>query len=81
MMLVRHWSIVQIGEVKSQKFEHWRFAQGVSGELAWAVIVPTIGRLSSNFAVADRTCRSRCAIHRYVKDALRPTSMMRSTQN
>src|SRR6266481_6787826 len=41
MMLARHWSIVQIGELKSQKFERWEIRNKEFREnLEWAVIMP-----------------------------------------
>ena len=39
--LARNWSLVQIGEAKSQKFEKWEIRDKEFREnLAWAVIVP-----------------------------------------
>jgi hypothetical protein len=39
--LVRHWSLVQIGEVKSQKFAQWEIREKEFREnLEWAVVVP-----------------------------------------
>ena len=39
--LARNWSVVQIGEAKSQKFEKWEIPnQEFRANLQWAVIVP-----------------------------------------
>ena len=39
--LARNWSVVQIGEAKSQKFEKWEIRnQEFRANLQWAVIVP-----------------------------------------
>lgn len=41
LALVRHWSIVQIGEVKSSTFGEWQVrAKEFRENLEWAVIVP-----------------------------------------
>ena len=41
LALVRHWSIVQIGEAKSSSFGQWQITSKESREnLEWAVIVP-----------------------------------------
>jgi len=84
MMLARHWSIVQIGEVKSQKFEHWEIRNKEFREnLAWAVIVPDDRKTSPAILellteLADRGV----AIHRYVNDAFGgEPAWMRSSQN
>ena len=84
MMLARHWSIVQIGEVKSRKFEHWEIRNKEFREnLAWAVIVPGDRRISPAILgllteLADRGV----AIHRYVNDAFGgEPAWMRSSQN
>ena len=46
-MLLRHWSIVQIGEAKSQKFERWEIRNKEFREsLEWAVIVPGDRKMS-----------------------------------
>ena len=83
-MLARHWSIVQIGGVKSQKFEDWEIRSKEFREnLAWAVIVPGDRKTSPAILellteLADRAVD----IHRYVNDAFggQPASM-RSTQD
>jgi hypothetical protein len=50
MMLARHWSIVQIGEVKSQKFEHREIRNKEFREnLAWAVTVPGDRKILQQF--------------------------------
>jgi len=84
MMLARHWSIVQIGEVKSQKFERWEIRNKEFREnLEWAVIVPGDRKISPAILellteLADR----RVAIHRYANDPLSgQPAWMRSTQN
>jgi DNA-binding transcriptional regulator LsrR (DeoR family) len=39
--LARNWSVVQIGETKSQKFEKWEIRnKEFRANLQWAVIVP-----------------------------------------
>ena len=83
MMLARHWSIVQIGEVKSQKFERWEIRNKEFREnLEWAVIVPGDRKISPAILqllteLADRSV----AIHRYANDALKgQPARMRSTQ-
>ena len=41
LALVRHWSMVQIGETKSSSFGHWQIRSREFREnLEWAVIVP-----------------------------------------
>src|SRR6266480_22087 len=69
--LARHWSIVQIGEVKSQKFGRWEIRNKEFREnLEWAVIVPGDREISRAIVellteLADRGV----AIHRYGNDA------------
>jgi hypothetical protein len=84
LMLARHWSIVQIGEVKSQKLQHWEIRKKEFREnLEWAVIVPGDRKISPAILellteLADRGV----AIHRYVNDPLGGQLVwMRSTQN
>jgi len=51
MKLVRHWSIVQIGEVKSQTFGRWEIRNKEFREnLEWAVIVPGDREISQGAA-------------------------------
>ena len=41
LAIVRYWSIIQIGEVKSSSFGQWQFkAKEFRENLEWAVIVP-----------------------------------------
>jgi hypothetical protein len=41
LALVRHWSIIQIGEVKSSSFGQWQIRDREFREnLEWAVVVP-----------------------------------------
>jgi hypothetical protein len=84
MMLARHWSIVQIGEVKSQKFEHWEIRNKEFREnLAWAVIVPGDRKISpAILALLTELADRGVAIHRYVNDPLggQPRGM-RSSEN
>ena len=72
MMLARHWSIVQIGEVKSQKFEHWEIRNKEFREnLAWAVILPGDRKISpAILALLTELADRGVAIHRYVNDPL-----------
>jgi|ERR1035437_1263722 hypothetical protein len=52
LALVRHWSIVQIGEAKSSSFGQWQIRSKEFREnLEWAVIVP--GDLSGRSAPLD----------------------------
>jgi hypothetical protein len=83
-MLLRHWSIVQIGEVKSQKFERWEIRNKEFREsLEWAVIVPGDRKMSPAILqllteLADRGVD----IHRYVNDAFSgQPAWVRTTQN
>ena len=41
LRLARHWSVIQIGEVASQKFEHWEIQdQEFRENLTWAAVLP-----------------------------------------
>jgi hypothetical protein len=71
LALVRHWSIVKIGEAKSSSFGHWQLRSNEFREnLEWAVIVPgdretspgvaqLLGELSAR-GVTIRRLRSGC---------------------
>ena len=48
LALVRHWSIVQIGEAKSSSFGQWQIRSKEFREnLEWAVVVPGDGEIST----------------------------------
>ena len=69
LALVRHWSIVQIGEAKSSSFGQWQIRSKEFREnLEWAVIVPgdretslgvaqLLGELSARGVTIRRLCR------------------------
>jgi hypothetical protein len=69
LALVRHWSIVQIGEAKSSSFGQWQIRSKEFREnLEWAVIVPgdrepslgvvqLLGELSARGVTIPRLCR------------------------
>lgn len=69
LALVRHWSIVQIGEAKSSSFAQWQIrSKEFRGNLEWAVIVPgdretslgvaqLLGELSARGVTIRRLCR------------------------
>jgi len=83
-MLLRHWSIVQIGEVKSQKFERWEIRNKEFREsLEWAVIVTGDRKMSPAILQLLTELDDRGVdIHRYVKDAFSgQPAWMRTTQN
>jgi hypothetical protein len=41
LRLARHWSVIQIGEAASPKFEHWEIRNREFREnLTWAVVIP-----------------------------------------
>ncbi|MGD0404609.1 MAG: hypothetical protein ABSB66_15600 [Candidatus Acidiferrales bacterium] len=47
LALVRHWSIIQIGDQKSLSFEQWQIRTKEFREnLKWAVVVPGDGDIS-----------------------------------
>ena len=71
MRLARHWSIVQIGEVKSQKFERWEIRNKEFREnLEWAVIVPGDREISRAIVELLKELQDRgVAIDRYVNEA------------
>ena len=51
LVLVRHWSIIQIGEAKSSSFGQWEIKSKEFREnLEWAVIVPGEREVSSGVA-------------------------------
>lgn len=51
LALVRYWSIIQIGEVKSSSFAQWQIRSKEFREnLEWAVIVPGDRAISSGVA-------------------------------
>ena len=51
LAIARNWSLVQIGEVKSQRFERWEIRNKEFREnLDWAVIVPGDGETSPGVA-------------------------------
>jgi hypothetical protein len=66
--LVRHWSLIQIGELKSSSFRQWQIRNREFQEnLEWAVVVPgdrevssgvaqLLGRLSARGVTIHRMC-------------------------
>ena len=68
LALVRHWSIIQIGEVKSSSFGQWQIRNREFREnLEWAVVVPDdreaspgvaqlLGELSARGVTIHRLC-------------------------
>jgi hypothetical protein len=71
LALVRHWSIVQIGEGKSKSFAQWQIRSKEFREnLEWAVVVPgdretslglvqLLGELSARGITIRRLCNDR----------------------
>lgn len=69
LALVRHWSIVQIGEAKSSSFGQWQIRSKELREyLEWAVIVPGDRETSPGGAITWRTFSSRRTIRRLRSD-------------
>ena len=68
LALVRHWSIIQIGEVKSPSFGQWQIRNKEFQEnLAWAVVVPgnrqvspDVTQLLEKLSARGVTIRSLC---------------------
>ena len=68
LALVRHWSIIEIGELKSSSFRQWQIRNREFQEnLEWAVVVPgdrevssgvaqLLGRLSARGVTIQRMC-------------------------
>jgi hypothetical protein len=51
LALVRHWSIIQIGELKSSSFGQWQIRNREFQEnLEWAVVVPSDREVSPGVA-------------------------------
>lgn len=51
LALVRHWSIIQIGEEKSSSFGQWQIRNREFQEnLAWAIVVPSDCEVSPGVA-------------------------------
>ena len=60
LALVRHWSVIQIGEIKSLSFGRWRIRQKELREnLECAVIVPGDREVAPEVAITCRTFHSR----------------------
>ena len=52
LALVRHWSIIQIGEAKSSSFSQWEIKSKEFREnLEWAVVVPDESEISPGVAL------------------------------
>jgi hypothetical protein len=68
MRLARYWSIVQIGEVKSQKFERWEIRNKEFREnLEWAVIVPGDREISRAIEELLTELQDRGAVIRQIR--------------
>jgi hypothetical protein len=68
LQLARNWSLLQIGEVKSQKFGQWEIRNKEFREnLEWAVIVPGDREISPGVAgfLAELAARG-VEIHQYI---------------
>jgi hypothetical protein len=60
LALVRHWSIVQIGEAKPSTFGQWQIRSKEFREnLEWAVVVPGDGETSAGVAQLLRELSGR----------------------